>query len=305
MADNVNIEQVDWHNYTATLRDIRKRVFVEEQGVAAEDEWDGQDEAAVHFLAWSGSSPVACARLQPQGKVQRMAVLRDWRKRGIGSALLRSIVRYAHDGGMPDLFLDAQTAAVPFYEKHGFVASGPEFLDAGILHRRMYHTSKAVQQSPVVRISGPDESLRALRESIRSGRNTLDILTHQLTPALYADDEVVDAILALAKRTRRSKVRVLVQDTRPLHSGRHPLVQLAQRLPSRIGLRGLQEMPQDGAMGYAINDQQSVVFFNEEAELVGYRNDSAAAEARHLLNEFDHLWDRYSFVDPNLKRLAL
>jgi predicted GNAT family N-acyltransferase len=66
-----------------------------------------------------------------------MAVLSAWRQRGVGSALLRELVSIARDQGIGEVVLNAQTYAMGFYERHGFVAEGPEFLDAGIAHRKM------------------------------------------------------------------------------------------------------------------------------------------------------------------------
>lgn len=127
----------DWGSHHAELLAIRHRVFVEEQGVPVELEHDAHDASALHLLAMVGSDPVGTARMLPDGHIGRMAVLRDWRGRGIGSEMLRELLALAAQRGITEPFLHAQCKAVPFYERLGFVAEGEVFDDAGIDHRLM------------------------------------------------------------------------------------------------------------------------------------------------------------------------
>jgi len=123
-----------------TCRALRRRVFIEEQGVAEADEVDGRDEAAWHFLAWAEREAVGTARVLLAGrgaKIGRVCVLRDWRGHGIGAGLIRAAVAECASLGVDDVRLGAQTHALGFYTRLGFVAEGAEFLDAGIPHRMM------------------------------------------------------------------------------------------------------------------------------------------------------------------------
>jgi predicted GNAT family N-acyltransferase len=130
---------VRWREAESVLADIRRRVFVEEQGVPPALEWDGRDESARHVLALTGrGEPVGCARLLPHGHIGRMAVLPAFRRRGVGAALLATLVEGARSRGRRKVFLHAQLRAVPFYREHGFRPVGPVFLDAGIPHRYMF-----------------------------------------------------------------------------------------------------------------------------------------------------------------------
>jgi predicted GNAT family N-acyltransferase len=132
------IRRGDWGRDRGVLRRIRLDVFVHEQGVPESLEWDAQDAAAVHLLALDGAGrPIGTARLLPTGQIGRMAVLPEWRGRGVGGALLREILAIAADGGYPDIFLNAQTSALPFYVRAGFRPVGDAFDEAGIPHRRM------------------------------------------------------------------------------------------------------------------------------------------------------------------------
>jgi predicted GNAT family N-acyltransferase len=130
---------VRWRKKEGVLADIRRRVFVEEQGVPPELEWDGRDASARHVLALTDpGEPVGCGRLLANGHIGRLAVLPALRRRGIGGALLEALVAHARARGRRKVFLHAQVRAVPFYREHGFRPAGPVFLDAGILHRYMF-----------------------------------------------------------------------------------------------------------------------------------------------------------------------
>jgi predicted GNAT family N-acyltransferase len=127
-----------WERDDEALRLIRFAVFVVEQRVPEELEWDGIDAACEHAIAEDGAgSPIGCGRLLPDGHIGRMAVLREWRGRGVGGALLERLVALARERGHAVARLNAQTHARPFYESHGFVAVGDEFDEAGIPHRAM------------------------------------------------------------------------------------------------------------------------------------------------------------------------
>ncbi|MGD2081444.1 MAG: GNAT family N-acetyltransferase [Chromatiales bacterium] len=127
-----------WDRDREALEQIRHAVFVDEQGVPADLEWDGGDRDAEHLLAEDGRGhPIGTARLLPAGHIGRMAVLAPWRGRGVGTALLTRMLELARARGLGRVALNAQTAAVPFYHRQGFTVDGDEFMDAGIPHRRM------------------------------------------------------------------------------------------------------------------------------------------------------------------------
>lgn len=136
---SLNIDSVTWQQARPSLRLIRERVFIHEQAVPVALEWDGLDEEAIHILATTTENePVATARMLADGHIGRMAVLKDWRHQGIGSAMLLELVAIAQQQGLPRVELDAQTHAISFYQKHGFVACSDVFMDAGIPHRKMH-----------------------------------------------------------------------------------------------------------------------------------------------------------------------
>lgn len=120
--------------------DIRRVVFIEGQNVPEHEERDGKDAEAIHLIAFDGEKPVGTARLlvnEGVGKIGRVAVLAEMRGKGTGKAIMLAALAELRKEGAAKAKLAAQTHALAFYEALGFVAEGPEFLDAGILHRDM------------------------------------------------------------------------------------------------------------------------------------------------------------------------
>ena len=133
-----SIRIVSWQDEAPALRLIRETVFILEQHVPEELEWDAFDDVSVHVLALGpDGKPIGTARLLPDGHIGRMAVLKEWRRMGFGSAMLQRLLDEAHIRGIKKVILNAQTTAVRFYERFGFQPVGEEFMDAGIPHVKM------------------------------------------------------------------------------------------------------------------------------------------------------------------------
>lgn len=124
-----------------TCRTLRRRVFIEEQGVSEADEMDGKDDQAIHLLATVDGVPMGSARLLVAGevgKIGRVCVLPEARGTGLGAAVMEAaIAELRRQPGVTKAKLGAQTHALGFYERLGFVAEGPVYDDAGIPHRDM------------------------------------------------------------------------------------------------------------------------------------------------------------------------
>lgn len=109
-----------------------------EQNVAPELEWDGLDQDCEHVLVYDAQgTAIATGRLQPDGKIGRMAVLKSYRRQGLGGAVLGALVEIARTHGLQQVYLHAQTHALEFYRRHDFVTSGTVFAEAGIPHQKM------------------------------------------------------------------------------------------------------------------------------------------------------------------------
>lgn len=127
----------DWYRQGC---DLRRAVFMDEQGVSEADEFDGKDPAATHVITVQDSAVVGVLRilwLPEHAKIGRFAVRHDVRNEGIGSRLFHSALSFIERKGVERVMLEAQIDRVGFYENFGFEAYGEEYLDAGILHRAM------------------------------------------------------------------------------------------------------------------------------------------------------------------------
>ena len=140
MSNNFHIIIADWNQHKSTLESLRKTVFVDEQSVPEELEWDGHDDDCTHFLVSIDGQFIATARLKPDGQIGRMAVLKEHRRAGVGSALLDFIIEHAEHIGFKKIFLHSQVSAIEFYLRKGFEKTGDEFLDANIPHQAMFRS---------------------------------------------------------------------------------------------------------------------------------------------------------------------
>jgi tRNA(adenine34) deaminase len=140
MKPEFKVKTATWPDDMATLKAIRYEVFVEEQKVPAEGEIDAHDPLSIHAIAWSNGKAAACGRLLPDGHIGRMAVLKPFRGFGVGGLVLQHLIERARQRGDREVVLSAQTHAIGFYKKFGFMAEGGEYLDCNIPHRDMRKT---------------------------------------------------------------------------------------------------------------------------------------------------------------------
>lgn len=132
------VKPVYWTATQMVLRAIRTKVFVDEQGVPPDLEWDGLDEHAYHVIAYApDGAPIGTGRLLQDGHIGRLAVLMEWRRRGVGRAILDMLLVIANKMGYDVVRLHAQTRVLAFYVGRGFAKEGKEFMEAGILHIAM------------------------------------------------------------------------------------------------------------------------------------------------------------------------
>ncbi len=133
-----DVGPADWRDEHEQLTRIRFEVFVEEQQVPPELELDGIDPSCQHIKAQTPNGLIiGCARLLPDYHVGRMCVVKPWRARGVGSAIMTYIIELARQRELPKLQLNAQVEAAEFYQRFGFNREGAIFMDAGIEHVKM------------------------------------------------------------------------------------------------------------------------------------------------------------------------
>jgi predicted GNAT family N-acyltransferase len=124
-----------------SIHEVRRQVFIVEQGIPADLEWDARDAACQHVLATDmRQMAIGTGRLDPEGRIGRMAVLPAWRSQGVGYALLASLLDLARAQGHLKVVVHAQCTVTDFYRKAGFREQGRPFMEAGIEHVIMVNT---------------------------------------------------------------------------------------------------------------------------------------------------------------------
>jgi predicted GNAT family N-acyltransferase len=136
-----------WSELGNDAAEVRTEVFVKEQGIAAELEWDEIDKSCIHVLVYSetesASKAVGTGRLvAPENpdhpaKIGRMAVLKDYRRQGIGDDIMQALIEHAFDAGYKSIVLSAQSYVQAFYTHHGFEPNGEPYVEVGIPHQKM------------------------------------------------------------------------------------------------------------------------------------------------------------------------
>ena len=132
----VDIVQFDATNAPSIIH-VRTEVFVKEQGIDSEIDFDGLDEVATHVLVSVGDKPVATGRILDDGHIGRIAVLKLFRRQGQGVKVVEALVGEAKKKKYKRVYLGSQTHAIEFYEKLGFNVCGEVFMDAGLEHVEM------------------------------------------------------------------------------------------------------------------------------------------------------------------------
>ena len=315
----IDVEQTSWQSSESSIAGIRTRVFVEEQNVPVELEMDGLDPDAVHWLAFAeGNKAVGTARMLTDGHVGRVAVLKEFRGKSIGNALMRKIHTYALREGLPRLYLHAQVSALPFYESLGYQQYGERFMDAGIPHVAMelnleqyrhpvtQHLPPEPSEDEKIRqpLDGQDPFAECAVRLTRDTQQKIRIFSRQLKPAYLADQQLVDEIQALCMRHPYAQVRILLRSSEVVRGGSHPLLRLKDRLASFIQVRKLKSDMRCDHTDFLLGDEKRILYQQEENRPVGYCHAYAPLEGRELAVEFDQLWE-YAEVDPQLRQLFI
>lgn len=134
----VRIEIMDWEKAQPIAGPIRFAIFVGEQNVPSGIELDDKDAECIHAVAYDpDGKAIGTGRLLPDGHIGRMAVVKEWRRQGVGAEILKALIAEAGKRGHRSVMLSAQLQAAEFYRGHGFAAEGKVYEEAGILHQAM------------------------------------------------------------------------------------------------------------------------------------------------------------------------
>lgn len=300
------IEPADFQADSDDLHALRNAVFVTEQNIPPELEWDEFDRHSVHLIARDNRhNPIGSGRLTPDRKIGRMAVLSAWRNQGVGKALMSALLNEAQKRGWPEVSLNAQVSVVRFYQQFGFTKEGGIFIEAGIPHQAMRlklqplaaSTQRSLQPGrlsvPAAEFDSFETAFSATLKIITEARRELGIYTPNLEYPLYGHPDITAALKQFAIQNRNSCARIIVQDAINTRGQSHPLLELSRKLPSSFQFRTPIE-PEDlqYSSAYIINDRGGYLFRLSGDRYAGAWSPSLPGRNRQLAEEFERFWQR-------------
>lgn len=299
------VEVADYQTDLEALRAVREPVFVQEQQVPIEEEWDALDPLSLHVIARDlQRHPIGAGRLTPERKIGRMAVLRDWRGKGVGAAMLQLLLDQARARGYAEVALNAQVDAMGFYRGFGFEPYGEEFMEAGIRHqamRRAIDPPETIDRAPPQpvpadrekELSTQEQVLAATLELLGDARRQVWIYTRDLEPLLYAHRDVMEEFKRLGVQGRSAEIRILLQDPEAVLKYGHPLMPLVQRLASTFHIRKpSEEVDLQHAAAFLLNDRGGFLHRPIGSRWEGVYNLHGPGHHRQLLDYFSSVWER-------------
>lgn len=311
----INVISTTWEEDEVTLRALREAVFINEQQVPPDLEWDEHDQSATHFLAFNDKQePVGTARLMTTGQLGRMAVLPPYRKQGFGGALLRKAIKEAQHQGMDEVILYAQTHALPFYEKFGFTAYDDEFMDAGIPHRRMRLAITPLTQSSVSTHKGlPDltsvdaprlgetkisyllqtsgEFSTLLNFLMAQAKHSIRLLSADLDYPLLDNEIFIGHLSKLLCSNPRANFKMLIHNTDNFHERPHRLIPLARRITSSLEIKKCNPKYASPGAVYMIIDNVGLCYRPSFETYEGFINANYPRKCAELIHDFNYLWE--------------
>lgn len=308
----------NWDIDQADLKHVRTEVFILEQAVPEAEEWDELDPRSQHVLARDNENrPVATGRLTPDHKIGRMAVLKEWRGKGVGDAIMRHLIERARALRYPSLEMHAQTHAIPFYAKFGFAPYGDEFMECDIPHRMMrleldaaepYKPVGRVEETPerrTIAVEDRDQAQAGVIELLALARREVCIYTRDLDAALYDNETVLDALKHVAISGRGAAVRIIVQQPGiPLREG-HRLVHLARRLTSVFQFRTpLVDEDLQYPSAFLLNDRRGYYWRTLGSRYEGEIQTYLPGRHAQIQEYFNQVWER-SGPSEELRELSL
>jgi predicted GNAT family N-acyltransferase len=321
IAGDFTVELAQYETDLAALRAVREPVFLVEQQVPPELEWDDLDPRSQHVIARdAGGQPIGTGRLTPEHKIGRMAVLPAWRGRGVGEAMLVRLLDLARQLGYLELKLHAQVSAIEFYRRVGFEAYGPRFMEAGIEHQSMRLAlepwvepeappaaapppgaqeeparvpAEVITQRAEREFDSFTECREALLEVLQGAQYKVWIYSRDLDPTLLAGAAMLDEIRRVGLAGRGAELRILLHDPVAAHRARSPLVSLAQRMSSTVHIRqAVEDVDLQYASAFVLNDAGGYLFRPLASRFEGSVSAHGAGRHRQLLDYFRQVWER-------------
>ncbi len=326
----VHVIPVTWASHKRELTQIRQTVFVEEQNILPEVEFDAEDSEATHLLALdSTGTALGCTRLLDSGHIGRVAVLEKARGRGIGKALMEATIEQAQSKNLTKVFLHSQDEAQAFYKKLDFVMTGQRFMEAGIAHVSMERAlpipfdTTGIGKSSIVKTPGKAQSsteqprasrlrefaddgsaIEQLEDVLGCARRTISIYSPTLDHVLFDRDRVVELVSNFARSAPGCQVNILISDSTLIVARGHLLIELGRRLEQKMILRKLPDTLKADAQSWLVADNSALWVQSEPNEYQGWSDTFNPVQAERFAKRYTHLWDR-SIIDPELRILQI
>lgn len=298
-----------WPQDAALIKSIRRKVFVIEQGLEPEIEWDGKDASATHVLASVDGEYIGTGRIQASGHLGRLSVISSYRGLGIGKAMISHLLEIARAQKHELAYLNAQVHAVSFYEQFGFVVIGKVFMVAGIPHQRMeLDLSHEVDDSENLlsqtSIHGLEDNYQALLELCYLARHSIDIFTTDLDRRLLSRSSFIQTLKGFIRISPKSRLRILVTDPSMAIRYDHQLIEFSQEFSTFVQIKRTHEEYRHLPYSYVLIDGKACLYRPHADQYESILTMDNAAEGRQRQAEFMEIWD-LSDVVPGIKRLFI
>lgn len=295
----MEISFVRWEDAQSELRHIRQMVFIEEQQVPEELEWDEDDKIAVHMLGKTDGQPAACARLTSDGRFGRLAVLKEHRKQGWGSKLIRLAEKFLHSKKINKIYLHSQANSYYFYFQHGFRPTKEMLWDANIPHIRMQKIIGRPNPNSNTFLLGLDgESYTSeqpaacpvwMQIASSQCRREIDIEIKDLSHPVFNNTFCLENLSAFIRQSQRTRIRVLLHEEIP-GLAEHPLMLAHQRVSSRFLVRRIQSSAgRERPKNYFLFDYKGHLRFDLKSTSCNY-NDAVSVKRQKM--KFEEEWNR-------------
>lgn len=276
------VRLAQWPNDAEALRGLRNEVFVVEQGVPQEIEWDGCDEHCLHIIAENmAGQAIGTGRLMPEGKIGRMAVAKNARGMGVGGAILKLILEYAQTLLVRQPKLNAQAHAQAFYEAAGFEPIGEQFQEAGIAHQAMQATL-----TPTDCIIPASHLNIALHQLVKNARHRGWVIDQQLeTSPWNCNANLLQAVTQQCQQQRHFEIRFFSKSEQPIRQSSGSLWPLFERLKSRLKLNII--TTDQTVMSISAFEHQGLLLLNAKGD--GEYISAASPRYKTVMTEYQHI----------------
>lgn len=322
--NDISVEITNWEKSESELCAIRREVFIEEQGVSEQDELDGKDHLYTQVIVRSKNhiEAIGCARISPEGKIGRVAIVKNFRGLGVGQKLMEFCTQAVLEKGQTPK-LDAQTSAIGFYESLGYACEGEVFMDANIPHKHMkfalasfFVTQTNTNESSETNYSPEPQPLRralkstqdceaSLLNCLEQSRAELMITCSTALLRLVSSHQFLEALKTKLLTNTDSEVKIVIGSYDSGATLIRSLIDLSRRLPSKLKLKCLNTDQNDFSALIITNAQNSVEIHLDGEQLTGIQTRLSNAKKELLREEFYRIWDARSFAHPDFKELNL